>query len=116
MKGKTEEIQRGSARRFDKRKRLAEYQRNDYQSNPPKRFKLEEESFDYTFTMPLEKIYAELKDQGIFCSPKPYNIPDHMMDRSQYCIFQEDYGHTLVTCRNLYFQLKSIMKKGELQM
>ena len=42
-------------------------------------------------------------------------MPEHLKDRSQYCIFHEDYKYTLATFRNLYFQLKAMMKRGELQ-
>ena len=48
------------------KKRPAENRENAYNCNPQKRFKPEEEGFDYTFIMPQEKIFAELKDQNIF--------------------------------------------------
>ena len=85
------------------KKRPAENRENAYNCNPQKRFKPEEEGFDYTFIMPQEKIFAELKDQNIFRAPKPYNVPNHLKDQSQYYIFHEDYGHTVATYRNLYY-------------
>lgn len=65
--------------------------------------------------MTQDKIYAELKDQNIFCTPNPYSVLDHLKDRSQYCIFNEDFEHTLATRKNFYFQLKAMMRRGELQ-
>ena len=94
------------------KKRPAESRENSYNCNPQKRFRPEEEGFDYTFIMPQEKIFAELKDQNIFRAPKPYNVPNHLKDRSQYCIFHEDYGHTLATCKNLYYQLRTMIRRG----
>ena len=47
------------------RKRPAENRENSYNCNPQKRFRPEEEGFDYTFTMSQEKIFAKLKDQSI---------------------------------------------------
>ena len=41
--------------RSDQRKRPVESQMNDYNYNPHKRFKLEDEGFDYTCTMPGER-------------------------------------------------------------
>ena len=50
----------------------------------------------------------------MFRQPKPYSILEHVKDREQFCIFHNDYGHTLAACRKFYNQVKSIMKKGEL--
>ena len=47
------------------KKRPAESQENNYNCNTQKRFRPKEEGFDYTFIMPQEKIFAELKDQNI---------------------------------------------------
>ena len=94
---------------------LTKSRENDYNCNPQKRFKLEEEDLDYTFIMPQEKIFVELKDQNIFRTPKPYNVSNHLKERSQYCIFHEDYGHTLAACKNLYYQLRAMMKRGDMQ-
>ena len=65
--------------------------------------------------MPREKIFDELKDQNIFRTPKPYNVSNHLKDRSQYCIFHEDYKNTLATCKNLYYHLRAMIRRGELQ-
>ena len=65
-KKKPDERQYQPRGRPEQRKRLAESQKNDYSCNPQKRFKPDEEGFDYTFTMQQEKIFAELKDQNIF--------------------------------------------------
>ena len=37
-----------------------------------------------------------------------------MKDKTKFCMFHNDYGHTLATCRNLYAQLKALMRKGQL--
>ena len=44
----------------DKRKR------SNYSSSTAKRFKTDEGDFDYIFTMPQEKIFAELKVENVF--------------------------------------------------
>ena len=64
--------------------------------------------------MPQEKIFAELKDENFLRQPKPIVIPDHMKDKTKLCMFHNDYGHTLTTCRNLYVQLRAMMRKGQL--
>lgn len=92
----------------DKRKGI------DYSSRPLKRFKNDEEDYDSIFTIPQEIIFVELKDQNIFRQPRPSSLLEHMKDISQFCIFHNDYEHTLATCRNLYRQLKGMMKKGQL--
>ena len=61
-KKKPEERQRQPERRSEQKKRLIQSKEKDYSCNPQKKFKSEEEEFDYTFTMPQEKIFAELKD------------------------------------------------------
>ena len=81
-KKKLKNRQQQSTRRTDERKRPIEIQRNDYSCNSQKRFKQREESFDYTFTMLLEKIFAELKDQNILCTLKLYNMSNHLKDRT----------------------------------
>ena len=62
MMKKPEEKQQRYGARVEQKKRLAESRENNYSCNPQKRFKEEEEGFDYTFVMPQEKIFAELKD------------------------------------------------------
>ena len=37
-----------------------------------------------------------------------------MKDKSKFYMFHNDDGHTLAACRNLYGQLKAMMKKGQL--
>ena len=41
-------------------------------------------------------------------------VPDHMKDKTKFCMFHDDYGHTLATCKNLYAQLKAMIRKGML--
>ena len=69
---------------------------------------------DCIFTMPQEKIFAELKDENILRQPKPTILPDHMKDKNKLCMFHNDYEHTLATSRNLYAQLRAMMRKGQL--
>ena len=92
----------------DKRKNL------EYSGNSAERFKVDDDDFDCIFTILQEKIFTELKDQNIFQQPKPYNIPEHMKDKAQFCIFHNDYRYTLAACRNLYNQIKTTIRKGEL--
>ena len=82
MVKKLEEKQQRSGGRTEQKKRPAESRENNYSCNPQKRFRPEEEGFDYTFVMPQEKIFAELKDQNIFRTPKLYNVPNHLKDHS----------------------------------
>ena len=115
MAKKQEEKQQRSGGRVEQKKRPAESRENNYSCNPQKRFMPEEEGFNYTFIMLQKKIFIELKDQNIFQTLKLYNVPNHLKDRNHYCIFHEDYGHTLATCRNLYYQLRAMIRRGELQ-
>ena len=39
---------------------------------------------------------------------------EHMKEKNLLCIFHYEYGHMLVTCKNIYNQIKSTMNKGEL--
>ena len=41
-------------------------------------------------------------------------VPDHMKDKTKFCMFHDDYGHTLATCKNLYAQLRAMIRKGML--
>ena len=66
------------------------------------------------FCMKDAKIFIELKDQNILWQTRSYNILKHMKNRGQFCIFHNDYEHTLAVHKNLYGQIKSMMKKGEL--
>ena len=83
----------------------------EYNDCPVKRFQKEYDDFDGIFTILQERIFVELKDHNIFRQPRPYNILEHMKDRSLLCIFHNDHGHTLATCKNLYNQIKIMMKK-----
>ena len=90
------------------------YRNVEYNDNPTKRFWRDDENFDYIFTISKEKVFAELKDQNIFCQLRPYSIPEYMKEKSQFCIFHNDHSHTLASWKNLYNQIKSMTKKGEL--
>ena len=75
---------------------------SDYSGDTVKRFKANEEEFGCIFTMPQEKIFTELKDENILRQTKPTILPYHMKDKSKFCMFHNDYEHTLATCKNLY--------------
>ena len=74
----------------------------DYSGGVAKRFKADEEEFDCIFTMPQEKNFVELKDENILRRPNKTILPDHIKDKTKFCMFHNDYGHTLATCKNLY--------------
>ena len=86
----------------------------DYSKNVAKRYRADEKEFDCIFTMPQEKIFTEFKDENILRQPKPTILPDHIKDKAKFCMFHNDYGHTLATCRNLYAQLRAMMRKCQL--
>ena len=52
--------------------------------------------------MQQEKIFAELKNENVLRRPNRIMVPDHMKDKTKFCMFHDDYGHTLATCKNLY--------------
>ena len=104
--GRTDRPPRDTA--IDKKRSL------DYSGGVAKRFKVDEEEFDCIFTMLQEKIFAELKDENILRKPNKTILPDHMKDKTKLCMFHNDYGHTLTTYRNLYTQLRAMMRKGQL--
>ena len=56
----------------------------------------------------------DLKDENFLRQPKPTILPDYMKDKSKFCMFHNDYGHTFATFRNLYAQLRVMMRKGQL--
>ena len=64
--------------------------------------------------MPQEKIFAELKDENVFRQPNKTILSNDMKDNTKFSMFHNDYGHTLTTCRNLYAQLRAMMRKGQL--
>ena len=76
-----------------------------------KKYKTNEEEFDCIFIMPQEKIFAELKNENILRQPNRIMVPDHMKDKTKFCMFHDDYDHTLATCKNLYAQLRAMIRK-----
>ena len=57
---------------------------SDYSGSSAKRFKNDEEDFDWIFTMPQEKIFSELKDENVFRQSRQINVPEHMKDKSKF--------------------------------
>ena len=87
---------------------------SNFFERPTKKYKTDEGDFDCIFTMPQEKIFAELKNENILRQPNQIMVPDHMKDKTKFCMFHDDYGHTLATCKNLYAQLRAMIIKGML--
>lgn len=55
---------------------------SNYSGGSSKRFKNDEVNYDCIFTIPLEKIFTDLKNQNIFRKPRPINLTKHMKDIS----------------------------------
>ena len=51
-------------------------------------------------------------DENVFRQSRPTSLPNHMKDKTKFCMLHNDYEHTLSLSRNLYGQLKGMMKKG----
>ena len=92
----------------DKRKRP------EYSEDASKRYKTDDGEFDYIFTIPQEKIFTELKNKNVLRQPNRTTLPDHMKDKTKFFMFHNDYGHTFATCKNLYAQLRALIRKGQL--
>ncbi|XP_062119325.1 uncharacterized protein LOC133833084 [Humulus lupulus] len=69
-------------------------------------------SFEYT--VPQEVIYEENKDRPIWREPYKINTPSDRRDKSRYCLFHKDHGHTIAECHNLNNQIQALMRSGRL--
>ncbi|PON57911.1 hypothetical protein PanWU01x14_170010 [Parasponia andersonii] len=59
----------------------------------------------YELNTPIDVVYLQNRDRGIFKDPPKSGVPEHMKNRSRYCQFHKDFGHDTVHCRNLYAQV-----------
>ncbi|XP_062093990.1 uncharacterized protein LOC133800026 [Humulus lupulus] len=69
-------------------------------------------SFEYT--VPQEVIYEENKDRPIWREPYKITTPSDRRDKSRYCLFHKDHGHTIAECHNLNNQIQALMRSGRL--
>ncbi|XP_062088577.1 uncharacterized protein LOC133795146 [Humulus lupulus] len=69
-------------------------------------------SFEYT--VPQEVIYEENKDRPIWREPYKITTPSDRRDKSIYCLFHKDHGHTIAECHNLNNQIQAFMRSGRL--
>ena len=60
---------------------------------------------------PVEQIYAMARDK--FTAPTPMKGGTASRDRSCYCEFHRDYGHTTAQCYNLRRQIETLIQKGD---
>ncbi|PON71359.1 hypothetical protein PanWU01x14_074990 [Parasponia andersonii] len=68
----------------------------------------------YELNTPIDVIYLQNRDRGIFKDPPKSGVPEHMKNRSRYCQFHKDFGHDTVHCRNLYVQVMLAIHAGKL--
>ena len=72
---------------------------------------------DYSSYTPLnatvEQIYDVARDK--FTAPTPMKGGLASRDRSRYCEFHRDYGHTTAQCFHLRKQILTLIQKGELK-
>ncbi|PON48671.1 hypothetical protein PanWU01x14_235480 [Parasponia andersonii] len=68
----------------------------------------------YELNTPIDVIYLQNRDKGIFKDPPKSSVPEHMKNRSRYCQFHKDFGHDTVHCRNLYAQVMLAVHAGKL--
>ncbi|PON31595.1 hypothetical protein PanWU01x14_368670, partial [Parasponia andersonii] len=69
----------------------------------------------YELNMPIDMIYLQNRDRGIFKDPPKSGVPEHMKNRSMYCQFHKDYGHETAHYRNLYAQVMMAIHAGRLK-
>ncbi|XP_062074930.1 uncharacterized protein LOC133778935 [Humulus lupulus] len=67
-------------------------------------------SFEYT--VPQEVIYEENKERSIWREPYKITAPSDRRDKSRYCLFHKDHGHTIAECHNLNNQIQALMRSG----
>ncbi|PON34462.1 hypothetical protein PanWU01x14_344220 [Parasponia andersonii] len=69
----------------------------------------------YELNTPIDVIYLQNRDRGIFKDPPKSGVPEHMKNRNRYCQFHKDFGHDTVHCRNLYAQVMLAIHAGRLK-
>ncbi|PON48301.1 hypothetical protein PanWU01x14_238300 [Parasponia andersonii] len=69
----------------------------------------------YELNTPIDVIYLQNRDMGIFKDLPKSGVPEHMKNRSRYCQFHKDFGHDTIHCRNLYAQVMLTIHAGRLK-
>ncbi|PON70016.1 hypothetical protein PanWU01x14_084800, partial [Parasponia andersonii] len=64
---------------------------------------------------PIDVIYFQNKDRGIFKDPPKSGIPKHMKNRNRCCQFHKDHGYDTINCCNLYAQVMVAIHAGKLK-
>ncbi|PON35562.1 hypothetical protein PanWU01x14_335310, partial [Parasponia andersonii] len=65
--------------------------------------------------MPIDVIYLQNRDRGIFIDPPKSSVPEHMKNRNRYCQFYRVHGHDTINCRNLYAQVMMAIHADKLR-
>ncbi|PON36934.1 hypothetical protein PanWU01x14_324290 [Parasponia andersonii] len=69
----------------------------------------------YELNTPIDVIYLQNRDRGIFKDPPKSGVPEHMKNRNRYCQFHTDFRHDTVHYRNLYAQVMWVIHAGKLK-
>ncbi|XP_030970301.1 uncharacterized protein LOC115990628 [Quercus lobata] len=65
--------------------------------------------------MPIDKIFAQIKDEHYLKWPRPLHSSPNVRDKNKYCRFHRDHGHNTEECRDLKEQIEELIRKGKLQ-
>ncbi|CAA0823357.1 Unknown protein, partial [Striga hermonthica] len=60
-------------------------------------------------------IYEEIKGKGILPEPKPLRMPEHKLDKSQYCDYHKSPGHNTDECLSLLAALLRLIRHPQLK-
>ncbi|PON31318.1 hypothetical protein PanWU01x14_370830 [Parasponia andersonii] len=69
----------------------------------------------YELNTPIDAIYLQNRDRGIFKDPPKSGIPEHMKNRNRYCQFHKDFRHDTIHYCNLYAQVMLAIHAGRLK-
>ncbi|PON34403.1 hypothetical protein PanWU01x14_344650, partial [Parasponia andersonii] len=69
----------------------------------------------YELNTPIDVIYLQNKDRGIFKDPPKSSVLEHMKNRNRYYQFYKDFGHDTIHCCNLYAQVMMTIHAGRLK-
>ncbi|PON71475.1 hypothetical protein PanWU01x14_072720 [Parasponia andersonii] len=69
----------------------------------------------YELNTPIDVIYLQNRDRGIFKDPPKSGVPKHMKNRNRYCQFHRDYRHDTINCHNLYAQVMMAIHAGKMK-